>query len=192
MNNTQKEKLYKELKRYGEIPETEWHKVEKEIQVVKVKKNDFFIRANDQADKMAFISQGIFRVFFLREDGSEVTIVFRDENKFLSAYSSLLERKESKYFFEALEDSVLLYIPLHIYEELAKGHECWKGIITQYSQQLFIEKENREVDLLLNDAKKRYDNFVSRNPEIEKRVSKKHIASYLGIAPETLSRVLKQ
>lgn len=177
---------------YAPIPDMQWNKLQTKLRCIKIKKNDYFIKADDIPDKLAFIIHGIFRVFCLTESGNDNTLVFRDENKFLSAYSSFLENVKSKYSFQALEDSTLLYISLKDYIELSAEHICWQIITTKYSQMLFVEKEKRETEFLCDDAKTRYNNFIINFPGLAKRIPQCYIASYLGITPETLSRIRKK
>lgn len=184
--------MFTVLCRYTSIPATQWDKLQERLHCLKIKKNDYFIKAGDFPDKLAFIVHGIFRVFCLSESGNENTLVFRDENRFLSAYSSFLENTFSRYSFQALEDSTLLYISLKDYLELSSEHACWQIITTKYSQMLFIEKEKRETEFLCDDAETRYYKFTNHFPNLVMRIPQFHIASYIGITPEALSRIRKK
>lgn len=177
---------------YAFIPDTEWQKLKEKLQCVYLKKNAFFIVTGEIPDKIGFIVKGLFRIFYLTESGNDITLVFRDENKFLAAYSAYLEGVKSKYSFQALEDSLLLYISLDDYIELALDHICWQIIMQKYSQLLFVEKEKRETELLCDDAQTRYNHFINNSTSLANRISQYHIASYLGIKPETLSRIRKK
>jgi CRP-like cAMP-binding protein len=156
-----------------------------------IKKNEYFIKAGDIPDKLAFIFRGIFRVFYLSESGNEHSLVFRSEGRPLFAYSAFLENTGSRHFFQAMEDSILLYITFRDWTGLLSGHPCWKAIYAKYLQILFVEKEDRETEFLCDDAETRYLTFVKKYPQIAKRVPYYHIASYLGITPEALSRIRK-
>jgi len=184
--------MYTKLNEYVSIPDIQWNKLKRKLRYIKVNKNDYFIKSEDIPDKLAFIVQGIFRISYLTQSGNDNTLVFRDENKFLSAYSSFLENVKSKYSFQALEDSILLYISLSDWVELCAEHICWQIITTKYSQILFVEKENRETELLSDDAETRYHNFTKNFPELSMRIPQFYIASYIGITPETLSRIRKK
>lgn len=174
------------------IPEKEKVHFIERLHVLEINKNDHFIFAGQRPDKVAFIAEGLFRVYYLSDSGKENCLVFRESGRFLSAYNSLLDNTVSKYSFQALEDSVLLYVTLKDYAELLEGDECWQRVVSKYFQMLFIEKEEREVELLSADAKKRYLIFVAKHPDLPGRVSQYHIASYLGITPEALSRIRSQ
>lgn len=69
---------------------------------------------------------------------------------------------------------------------------CWRDVTRKYVEDLFIEKEQRERELFSLDVTTRYLNFKKRYPDVEGRVSQYHIASYLGITPQALSRIRKR
>lgn len=184
--------MFTTLCEFSVVPANEWSKVLNRLHVIKVKKNDYFIKTGDFPDKLAYIVKGIFRVFYLSESGNESTLVFRAEGRLLSAYSSFLENRNSMYSFQALEDSILIYLSLDDYAELLARHACWSIITAKYSQMLFVEKEKREIELLSDDAETRYISFISKYSTLAKRISQHHIASYLGITPEALSRIRKR
>lgn len=171
------------------IPEKEKANFTKRLHFIKVNKNEHFITAGERPDQVAFIAEGLFRVYFISDSGKENCLVFRERGRFLSAYNVLLDNTVSKYSFQALEDSVLVYITLKDYKKLLTQDECWQRVVSKYFQILFIEKEEREIELLSIDAKNRYRIFITKHPDLAGRISQYHIASYLGITPEALSRI---
>ncbi|MRR17727.1 MAG: Crp/Fnr family transcriptional regulator [Deltaproteobacteria bacterium] len=181
------------LMKYGPIPESEWE-YSKHISVepCKLQKGQHFLRIGDIPDKMAFVISGIFRVYYNTEEGNERILVFRGENRFLSAYRSVQENEPSWYGIQALEPSFLICMPLNELKKHLSEHRCWNDVARKYLEDLFIEKEKRERDLLSLDVTNRYLNFQKRYPDVEKRVSQYHIASYLGITPVALSRIRKR
>ncbi|MGD9474883.1 MAG: Crp/Fnr family transcriptional regulator [Eubacteriaceae bacterium] len=185
-------KLLTCLSELADIPEREKNNLIKLLQITTIRKNEYFIAVGESPDKVAFIVEGLFRIYYLSESGKENSLVFRDSGKFLSAYNYLLENSTSKYTFQALEESVLLYVTLDDYAKLMKSDECWQQVLSKYYQLLFIEKEEKEVQFLSFDAKDRYRCFITKYPELSNRISQYHIASYLGITPEALSRIRKQ
>lgn len=178
------------LMKYGPIPESEWeHTKHLPVEPIKFKKGQHFVRIGDVPDRLGFIISGIFRVYYNTEQGDERILVFRSESRFLSAYRSVLESEPSWYAMQALEPSFLICISLKEYKRLLTESRCWNNVSRQYVEDLFIEKEQRERELFSLDATSRYLNFRKRYPDVEGRVSQYHIASYLGITPQALSRI---
>lgn len=176
----------------ADIPEAEIAKAMKIFQLASVRKGEFLLRAGEVPHTLGFVVSGVIRLFFLTPDGNEITRSFRVEKSFVSSYSALLLGEPSRLFLQALEPTFLLVTPYSAYQELTAGHLCWQIIDRKFAQQLFIRQEQRECELLLDDATTRYLKFRADYPGLEERVKQHHIASYLGITPVTLSRIRAQ
>jgi len=181
------------LMKYGPVPESEWERSRSiQVESIKFKIGQHFVKIGDVPNRMAFIISGIFRVYYNTEQGDERILVFRGENRFLSAYRSVQEDEPSWYGIQALEPSFLICIHLKEYKRLMAESSCWRDVTRKYVEDLFIEKEQRERELFSLDVTTRYLNFKKRYPDVEGRVSQYHIASYLGITPQALSRIRKR
>jgi CRP-like cAMP-binding protein len=184
-------RLREEFGKYAEIPEEQLREFISISKILKLKKGEFFVKADEKPDRMAFILSGIFRVFYVTPSGQERTLVFRDENHFLSGWSPYLTKEKSWYAIQAIEDSVLIYSTFENYQNFLK-HPCWNNLVIAYTQILFIEKEQREREFLSENATQRYINLIKQEPKFESRIPQHYIASYLGITPVALSRIRKQ
>ncbi|MDP4093594.1 MAG: Crp/Fnr family transcriptional regulator [Bacillota bacterium] len=182
-------RMYATLCEFAQVPDEEWNKAKTKLRSLRIEKNNFFIKAGEIPDKLAYISDGIFRVYYTSESGNERILVFRGENRLLSAYSSFLENTVSSYSIQALEQCNLLYITLSDYTALLNDHPCWQTITSKYSQMLVVEKERRENEFLCDDAETRYKKFILNYPGLEKRINQYQVAAYLGITPVALSRI---
>jgi len=183
------ERMRREVLRFASIPEQEWKEFASILKPVRFNKGEYFVQIGDVADKLGYISSGIFRVFCITEKGEERILAFREENRFLAAFSPYLESQPSWYGIQALEPSLLLCISLKEHNRLMAGHPCWANLSRKYLETLFIEKEKREREFLSENAEIRYLNFKKAYPGIEQRVHQYHIASYLGITPVALSNI---
>jgi CRP-like cAMP-binding protein len=192
INRSWLELFHKTLSSFTDIPQSELVKGIERLKHLHLNKNDYFVRTGDIPDKMAFIVKGIFRVFYIAENGDEKILVFREEGRMLSAFSAFLEKKESWFNIQALEDSDLIYISFIDYKKYLTENQCWQIISSKYVEMIFIEKETRESEFLSDDAETRYKNFIQKYPGIENRIKQYHVASYLGITPVALSRIRKK
>jgi CRP-like cAMP-binding protein len=124
--------------------------------------------------------------------GTEWTKAFCLAGTVVAAYSALLRGEPSRLSIQALEPSTLLVADFDSYQTLTAEHPCWQIVNRKLAEGLFIKKEQRESELLLDDASTRYQNFLDEYPGLEARVKQYHIASYLGITPVSLSRIRAQ
>ncbi|WP_220392968.1 Crp/Fnr family transcriptional regulator [Chitinophaga lutea] len=174
------------------VPPAEAEKLLDLGKAVSVRKGDYFIHEGQIPRKFAFVGKGLFRYLYVDGEGREYTKNFMPEQHFIAAYSSMIARQPSRMFIEALEDSDILELDYAGWLQLLQGHACWSRLLIRMLEHAFSVKENRERDLLLLDAGKRYDLFRAEFPGLEKRVAQHLIASYLGISPVSLSRLRKK
>jgi len=151
-----------------------------------------FINAGEIPNKIAFVKSGLFRYVYIDSKGDEFTKAIMPENNFISSYSAMVLNKPSYFSVEALESSQLIVINWSDFEQLKEKDVFWLRFLLNLVEKGYITKEKRERDLLLLDAETRYKNFLSEFPNMIQRVKQSIIASYLGIKPETLSRVRKK
>lgn len=157
--------------------------------LTELKKGDFLAKSGRKERIFGFVKSGVLRAYFTSKEGIEYNKTFFLENEFAGAYSSLVTRNVNYIDIQALEDSVLLTANysdlLAIYDRFPRLERMARTIAEQY----FVEKEKRELELVLLDAKQRYANFRQEYPGLENRIPQYHIASYLAITPTQLSRI---
>jgi CRP-like cAMP-binding protein len=153
---------------------------------------EFLLRAGDPSRELAFVNAGLLRFFYQTVDGKEFNKSFILENQFAAAYSAFLTHTPARFSIQALETSHLLVCDLSSVVELFEHHRCWEKLGRLLTEQLYIRKETREAEFLLDDAETRYHNFQKTYPGLEDRLTQYHIASYLGITPVALSRIRRR
>jgi CRP-like cAMP-binding protein len=140
---------------------------------------------------MCFVEKGLFRLFYTDRNGKDFTKNFKSAGQFMAAKASLLLRSPSKLSIQALEDSTVLCFDYDDVLQMAEHSFRWQCLLRKAADADYLEKEKRESDLLFYDAKERYLNFIKERPDWENRIQQRYIASYLGMSPETLSRIRK-
>jgi len=173
----------------ADIPREELRRLLQRKRTITLAKGEYFLMAGDVPEYIGFVRSGLLRLFHIDMDGAEVNKHFCVENTLAISYSAFLLREESKFFIQALEDTRLLAIDHQTYLYLLDSHICWQIVARKLAEMLFILKEKREWELLLNNAQERYIQFLRDYPDLERRLSQYHIASYVGITPESLSRI---
>lgn len=156
-----------------------------------LKANEYFIRAGEIPKSFAFVISGLFRYVYITPKGNEFTKGLIMEHDFISSYSAMTSNSPSHFFIEAMEDAEILTIPYQKWVVLLESDIFWTKFLLKSIEKGFSKKEKRERDLLLLNAETRYKDFLKEYPGIEKRINQTIIASYLGIQPESLSRIRK-
>ena len=137
------------------------------------------------------IISGIARVFYFNED-KDITCHFAAEQETITAIDSFIQRKKSKYNIEALEDLEdleVMVISNNDLENLFIKHANYEHFGRLFLQQAYMDLVERIDDLQLHTAHERYETLLEKKPYLFQRIASKHIASFLGMTPETFSRV---
>jgi CRP-like cAMP-binding protein len=152
-------------------------------------KGEYFIRAGETPEHSGFINAGLVRFFYQTPKGQEFNKSFAYENQFMGAYSAFLTGTSTRFNIQALEECSILVVKIRHLVALFDKHGCWEKFGRILAEQLYIKKEQREAEFLLDDAEIRYQKFLQRYPGLEQRLAQYHIASYVGITPVALSRI---
>jgi CRP/FNR family transcriptional regulator, anaerobic regulatory protein len=152
-------------------------------------KNHLLHQEGEVCDKVFFLEKGVARWFYYNEDGKDVTDSFALENSFVTAFDSFSQRKPSRYFIELLEDSTVYSLTYKQVEvEFDKFPETVR-VTNLFLVQMLEQMLDKNAALQFKNARQRYRYMLEKQPQVLQRVSLGHIASYLGITQETLSRI---
>jgi CRP-like cAMP-binding protein len=155
-----------------------------------VSKNTFLLRQGDQCPNAFFVESGLLRSYTIDDTGKDHIIQFAPENWFISDRSSAYFHEPSLVFIEAIEDSVVIVIDQY-YNDFIREIPSYKEKNEMLLQNHIRHLQNRINALLGATAEARYLDFIRLYPNVSLRVPQWMIASYLGVTPESLSRVRK-
>lgn len=160
--------------------------------VKKLRKHQYFLQEGEICKSVAFVSKGILRSYLVDEKNNERIIQFAPEGWFISDISSFITEDKSIMNIDALEDTELILMSktAHVYLETAVP-EFFKFNYAQY-RGAYISLQKRLIDMFTLSTEEKYTKLLSIYPDIMQRVPQHMIASYLGLTPETLSRVRKK
>jgi CRP-like cAMP-binding protein len=152
---------------------------------------EFLQRAGDVTRHAAFVASGCLRNYVIDAKGKEHIVQFAPETWWLADSNSLQSGTPSQYFIDAIEDSELLLIDLPSHQRLIDAVAPFAVAFRSGLQRHSAAKDQRIVSTLSASAEERYLQFLATYPSIVRRVPQMMLASYLGITPETLSRIRK-
>ncbi|SIS58283.1 cAMP-binding domain of CRP or a regulatory subunit of cAMP-dependent protein kinases [Kaistella chaponensis] len=158
----------------------------------KVAKNEFVLREGEICLDTFFVEKGLLRMFSLDKNGKEHVIQFAPENWLISDRSSLNFNEKSKFYIEAIEDTEVFILGNDFFTKMIENYPHIAERNDLLLQKHIRNLQNRVNSLLADTAEERYMNFIKMYPDILLRVPQWMVASYLGITPESLSRVRKE
>lgn len=180
------------LKAISNCSDSDFEDIIKISKIRKFAKDECYIREGEYPRSFGFVFSGLFRYYYTDAKGNDLTKGFFAEKSFITSYSALIEKRESYFTIEALEDSVILDIDYSGWKNLFKDNIVWHTFLLALVEKGYCIKEKREREFLLFDAESRYKSFLNSYPGLEKRIKQHLIASYIGITPEALSRLRKK
>ncbi len=157
-----------------------------------LKKNDFLAQSGEYSKKIAFVKSGILRAFYQNNAGEQYNKTFFKTNDFVGAYSSLVTGQQNLIDIQCLTDCTLFVADYQRYTKLYDRFPAIERLSRILAEQFFVQKEKREIELVLLEAKERYKIFQAEHPNLEQHIPQYHIASYLGVTPTQLSRIRAQ
>ncbi|PZR09521.1 MAG: Crp/Fnr family transcriptional regulator [Flavobacterium psychrophilum] len=154
-----------------------------------VRKHQYLIQEGDKVTCEYWIIKGIFRAFYLDQDGREHIIQFALENWWLSDYNAFFNQTESKINIVCMEDAEVVCLTLFAREQLASELHKMEHFFRMKLTKGYSAQQLRIMSLLSGNPKQRYEEFAGLYPSIMQKIPKKYIAEYLGVSRETLSRL---
>ena len=172
---------------------------EKDIEILKpffipkkVRKRQYILNAGDVCQYITFVEKGMLRSFTVDSEGHEHVVQFAIEGWWVSDVGSFISGREAMYNIEALEDCELLHLNKSGMDELLVKLPVMERFFRLLMQSNIVALQRRVIAYMSLSAEEKYLKLMDVAPDIMQRASQQHIASYLSITPETLSRVRKK
>ena len=172
-----------------ELTDEELEFVKPNISILKLKKKQILIYENEIQKSIAFIYSGLIRSYFIDENGKEINNAFFSENEFVTDYLSFIKQQKTKYTFECLEDCILISIPFETVEIAYDKYKNFANFGRKIAEWALENRTKKYESFLFETAEERYLRFFAENKPIMNRISLSHLASYLGIERQSLSRI---
>lgn len=160
--------------------------------IKKLRKKQYLLQEGDVWKYDAFVTKGCIRTYSIDDKGLEHVINFAIENWWTGDRESLLSGKPSRFNIDAIEDTELILFTHTNFEMLCQEIPALNNMVNAILQRSFIASQNRIQSALSNTAEEKYLLFIDKYADFANRIPQNMIASFLGITPETLSRIRKQ
>ncbi len=184
--------LHQHINKQVVLDETAFEKLLNLFRPTNLKRGQHLIELGSAVNHQYFVLKGCLRTFMIDSAGKEHTIQFATENWWVSDYLSYYKKVNSIMVVECLEDCQLLQINRVDLNDLFDELPLAERFFRKQLENAFVAFQMRILSSLHQTAEKRYSLFIKNYPDIEQRVKNYQIASYLGITPESLSRLRKQ
>ena len=187
-----RDQLENHVKAVISISDSELQEFTSLFQEVHIKKKDFLIEPGQLVEDEYYVVKGCLIAYYEDSFGEKHIIQFAIEDWWISDFEAFFGQETSKLYIQAIEDSHLLGIKKQVLETLYQRIPAFERFFRIKTTNSFVALRRRILSTLEKTASERYVDFCTNYPEIEKRVNNYNVANYLGIKPESLSRIRKQ
>ncbi len=156
--------------------------------ILTLDKETILVKEGQIADKTYFIANGCARAYYLK-DGKDITDWFAFENDFINSINSYFQKVNSHHYIEVLEPSIILEISRDLATKLSKKFIEFDRLEKSAITKTMLQLQQRIVSIQFENAQQKYQNLLKARLDITQRVPLTHVASFLGITLETLSRI---
>ncbi|MGF1635822.1 MAG: Crp/Fnr family transcriptional regulator [Cyclobacteriaceae bacterium] len=170
------------------LSDAEWLDFESCLMQQDIAKKETLINEGQVCDFIAFIAQGTFR-FYVVKEGEEKVTAFFFKGSFVTNFRSFLTEQPSEHFIEALQDSVVYKMPKKDLHRLFDKYPNLERLGRMVAENLYLGVAKRLDSFLFLSPKERYEELFKQNSRLPEEIPQYMIASYLGVKPETLSRI---
>lgn len=184
--------ILQHISRYIKLNEAETAFFITLLQAKQIKRKAFLLKAGDICRAESFIVKGCLRAYMIDDNGFEHIIMFGVEDWWIGDLYSFLTQSPSHYFIEALEDTEVLQISKANLDKLYEAVPKFERFFRLIFQNAFVAQQQRINQNLSFTAEQRYIEFITKYPQLEQRLSQKHIAAYLGMTPVFLSMLRRK
>jgi CRP-like cAMP-binding protein len=160
------------------------------ISKITLLRNEFLIQAGQVENHAYIVNEGSLRVFYLTEK-EEHTIRFAYKGSFFTALDSFLSGNPTQYYIQALKKTELTVVEKTALKKTVYQNTALTKSYIETLENAFLQQMEREIDLLTNSPSERFNRILKRNPQVFNEIPHRHIAAYLRMTPETLSRLKK-
>ena len=177
------------VSQWVDLSESQWQQFAAIFKLRQVDAREFIVLPGANQHEIIFVNQGLLRFYYIDEEGEEANKAFIGENEFAGPLASAALGLPLYFGIQALEPTQMLVAQYKDYVNLFEQDLVFERLGRKLTETLLVRKELRTRSLLQQNAKERYLNFLETYPNLADRIPQYQLASYLGIAEVSLSRI---
>jgi CRP-like cAMP-binding protein len=158
-------------------------------QTRKIPAGEIYIDEGSTYKKLALIRKGLIRVYCIKPNGDDITLMLRWEKQFFASHDNIILNQPSRFIYEALENTVLTEVDYNRVENILNNNPRLSSYRNLFLLNMLAESIERMESFVLLSPEERYLQLLKNNPNIVNRVHNKYLATLLGITPVSLSRI---
>lgn len=188
-----KDILLKYMSKYTSLSEVEQSQIMDDLVIMELKKGTDLLKQGDCLTKNCFfVLQGCVRQYHVDEDGKEITANFYTEEQAILLFDTEESDQNSSYTYNCLEDCILVVGDVDSEQEMYQQYAGLKSMTHQMMQNYLIQSQHEFAKFMHSTPEQRYKTIIHTRPDLLMRVPQHQLASYLGMTPESLSRIKKR
>lgn len=183
------ENLFAHIEQKVRLTPTEKEQISSFFRVRKLRKRQFLLQEEDVCKDFAFVSQGLLKSYVLDEKGNENINLFGWEGWWIADFQSFLFQTPATLAIEAIEDCELLLLSRVDYDQMLEEVPVMERYFRLVYERSLATKDQRLVTAQTYSAEEKYNHLIQTYPELIQRIPQSLLASFLGLTPETFSRI---
>ncbi|MCG7410836.1 Crp/Fnr family transcriptional regulator [Paenibacillus sp. ACRRX] len=184
--------LFKYLTKFTSLNEEQQQAIVQNIMIEEYKKGTVLLRQGDVPTKCYFVLKGCIRQYAIDETGKEVTSNFYTEEQAISIFNHHKQDKSSEYSMTCLEDSALVVGDLEVEKDMYNKYTQLESMTRRMIEENFGQVQDEFAAFIASTPEERFKALLLKRSHLIERVPQHQLASYLGITPESLSRIKKR
>ncbi|MCU7550685.1 Crp/Fnr family transcriptional regulator [Chitinophagaceae bacterium LB-8] len=188
--------MYELLQQYFkgkiEISEGQFEQVKNVFTPKTAQRGEILLRSGDPCRQVFFVAKGCLRSYVIDDKGKEFVIQFAPENWWITDLNSFYSQETAMFFIDVIEPAAILAGEKDFQQKLEAIHPDFNPLFNRLIRNSYRALQKRLVNQLVATAEDRYLDFLNTYPDLARRIPQRMIASYLGVMPESLSRIRKE
>lgn len=156
------------------------------------RKGEILFQRDTICTQLGCIVSGALRTYCVNDLGEEISFLLQVDRDFFGDYESFITKKRSAFIIEAIIDTEVFLFDKERLDRLIDSDIFWTRFSRTISDICFLEAKRRIEDLLFYSPEQRYSTLLSKSPDVIRKIPLKYISTYLGITPQSLSRIRKR